>query len=103
MLSETEINRILVVDRASRRRRLRRRRDVARFTDAGIEVTYCIATDGDAGGFDRELDNGGMAALRRTEQTDAAKAVGVTDLRFLGYQDGDAGADASTCGATSAG
>ncbi|GII66456.1 GlcNAc-PI de-N-acetylase [Sphaerisporangium krabiense] len=61
---------------------------VAMLTDKGIRVVYCIVTDGDAGGFDRELDNGGMAQLRRAEQTEAAKRVGVTDLRFLGYQDG---------------
>jgi LmbE family N-acetylglucosaminyl deacetylase len=61
---------------------------VATFTDKGIEVVYCLVTDGDAGGFDRALDNGGMAALRRAEQTEAAKRVGVEDLRFLGHQDG---------------
>lgn len=61
---------------------------IAKLTDAGKEVVYCLVTDGDAGGFDRELDNGGMAALRRAEQTAAAKCVGVTDLRFLGYRDG---------------
>ncbi|MEV1198704.1 PIG-L deacetylase family protein, partial [Microbispora rosea] len=61
---------------------------VARLTEAGAEVTYCLVTDGDAGGFDRAVDNGGMAALRRSEQTAAAKCVGVSDLRFLGYQDG---------------
>ncbi|MEV6986560.1 PIG-L deacetylase family protein [Sphaerisporangium sp. NPDC051017] len=61
---------------------------VATFTDKGIRVVYCVVTDGDAGGFDRELDNGGMAELRRAEQTEAAKRVGVSDLRFLGYHDG---------------
>ncbi len=61
---------------------------IATFTDKGIRVVYCIVTDGDAGGFDRALDNGGMAALRRAEQTEAAKLVGVEDVRFLGYKDG---------------
>ncbi|MEW9526932.1 PIG-L deacetylase family protein [Microbispora sp. NPDC049125] len=61
---------------------------VATLTDGGAEVVYCLVTDGDAGGFDRALDNGGMAAVRRAEQTAAAKCVGVTDLRFLGYRDG---------------
>jgi LmbE family N-acetylglucosaminyl deacetylase len=61
---------------------------VAKLTDAGAEVVYCLVTDGDAGGFDRAVDNGGMAALRRAEQTAAAKCVGVTDIRFLGYRDG---------------
>jgi LmbE family N-acetylglucosaminyl deacetylase len=61
---------------------------VATWTDAGIEVTYCIVTDGDAGGSDPSVSRPDMAVLRRAEQTAAAKQVGVTDLRFLGYQDG---------------
>jgi LmbE family N-acetylglucosaminyl deacetylase len=28
---------------------------IARWTDAGIEVTYCVVTDGDAGGTDEDL------------------------------------------------
>jgi LmbE family N-acetylglucosaminyl deacetylase len=61
---------------------------VATFTDAGIDVTYCIVTDGDAGGHDRSVSRAEMAATRRVEQTTAAKHVGVTDLVFLGYPDG---------------
>ena len=34
---------------------------VAAFTKAGLEVTYCIATDGDAGSLD-EPEVGGAAA-----------------------------------------
>jgi len=60
---------------------------VAGWTAAGTEVTYCIVTDGDAGGFD-ETPRDEMGPLRRAEQTAAAKAVGVTDVRFLGYPDG---------------
>ncbi|MBO3747067.1 PIG-L family deacetylase [Streptosporangiaceae bacterium NEAU-GS5] len=61
---------------------------VATLTDKGVTVTYLLVTDGDAGGFDRSYDNRGMAELRRAEQTAAAKHVGVSDLRFLGYPDG---------------
>ncbi len=61
---------------------------VATWTDAGIEVTYCIVTDGEAGGFDASISRTEMAELRRAEQTAAAKMVGVTDLVFLGYPDG---------------
>jgi LmbE family N-acetylglucosaminyl deacetylase len=60
---------------------------VASWTADGTEVTYLIVTDGDAGGFD-ETPREEMAPLRRAEQTAAAKAVGVTDVRFLGYPDG---------------
>jgi LmbE family N-acetylglucosaminyl deacetylase len=61
---------------------------VARWTDAGIEVIYCVVTDGDAGGSDPSISRADMAVLRRREQTAAADQVGVHDLRFLGYPDG---------------
>jgi LmbE family N-acetylglucosaminyl deacetylase len=61
---------------------------VATWTDAGIEVEYCIVTDGEAGGHDVSVPRDEMAATRRAEQTAAAKVVGVTDLHFLGYPDG---------------
>lgn len=61
---------------------------VATWTDAGIEVTYLLVTDGDAGGFDDDVPREEMAPLRRAEQTAAAKCVGVSDVRFLGYPDG---------------
>lgn len=61
---------------------------VAVWTHAGVEVAYCIATDGEAGGSDRSLPRAEMAAIRRQEQLDAAKVVGVTDVTFLGFPDG---------------
>jgi LmbE family N-acetylglucosaminyl deacetylase len=60
---------------------------VATWTAAGTEVTYCIVTDCDAGGFD-ETPRHEMGPLRRAEQRAAAAAVGVTDVRFLGFPDG---------------
>lgn len=61
---------------------------IAIWTDAGIEVTYLMVTDGDAGGFDDDMPRSEMAPLRRAEQIAAAKCVGVEDVRFLGYPDG---------------
>jgi LmbE family N-acetylglucosaminyl deacetylase len=61
---------------------------VATFTKAGLDVTYCIATNGDAGGSDRSVSRVDMAALRQREQRAAAAEVGVTDVRFLGHPDG---------------
>ena len=61
---------------------------VATFTDAGIEVTYCVVTDGDAGGLDEAVPRADIPGIRRAEQEAAAKAVGVEDVRWLGYQDG---------------
>jgi LmbE family N-acetylglucosaminyl deacetylase len=87
-LDDAEINTVLVVTAHPDDVDFAAAGTVAMLTDKGIEVVYCIVTDGDAGGFDRALDNGGMAALRRAEQTEAAKRVGVEDVRFLGYRDG---------------
>jgi LmbE family N-acetylglucosaminyl deacetylase len=61
---------------------------IALWTGRGIDVVYCIVTDGDAGGFDETFPRVEMAPLRRAEQTAAAKCVGVHDVRFLGYPDG---------------
>jgi len=61
---------------------------IARWTEAGIEVVYCVVTDGDAGGQDEDFPRAEMPALRRAEQIAAAKCVGVHDVRFLGYPDG---------------
>lgn len=66
---------------------------VAVWTRAGIEVAYCIATDGDAGGSDRSVARSDMAVIRRDEQRDAAKVVGVSDVTFLGFSDGRLTAD----------
>src|SRR4029453_7278892 len=55
----------------------------ATWTAAGTEVTYCIVTDGDAGGFD-DTPREQMGPLRRAEQRAAAAAAGVTHGRFLG-------------------
>ena len=55
---------------------------------AGVQVTFCICTDGDAGGFDDSTDRSEIPAIRRAEQVAAAAVYGVTDVRFLGYKDG---------------
>jgi LmbE family N-acetylglucosaminyl deacetylase len=61
---------------------------IARWTDEGTQVTYCLVTDGDAGGHDPGVDRSQIAGIRRAEQEAAAKEVGVTDLVWLGYPDG---------------
>jgi len=61
---------------------------VSHWTEQGIEVSYCLITDGDAGGFDPAVPRSEIAGIRRAEQTKAAKAVGVEQLYFLGYPDG---------------
>ena len=88
MLDDAEISRILSITAHPDDVDFAAAGTVARWTEAGIEVVYCVVTDGDAGGFDEDIPRAKMASLRRAEQIAAAKCVGVTDVRFLGYQDG---------------
>lgn len=62
---------------------------VASWVADGAEVTYLIITDGDAGGFDPAVPRSEIPRIRRAEQTAAGAAVGVHDVRFLGYRDGE--------------
>lgn len=54
----------------------------------GASVSYCIATSGDAGGFD-DTPRDQMGPLREREQRAAGRAVGVEDITFLRYPDGE--------------
>ncbi|MFD9644918.1 PIG-L deacetylase family protein, partial [Streptomyces sp. NPDC059082] len=60
---------------------------VMQWIERGTRVTYCIVTDGGAGGYDEALPRQAMADLRRAEQVHSAKLSGVADVRFLGYPD----------------
>lgn len=62
---------------------------IATWVGQGTEVTYCIVTDGDAGGFDPAVPRSEIPRIRREEQVAAAKVLGVEDVRFLGYRDGE--------------
>ncbi len=61
---------------------------IASLTDAGVEVGYCVVTNGDAGGFDPAVPRSEIAGIRQREQSAAAKVLGVNNLVFLGYPDG---------------
>ena len=88
MLPDAEVERILVVTAHPDDIDFGAAGTIAHWTDAGIEVTYCLVTDGDAGGFDRSVPRAEMPAIRQEEQRNAAKVVGVDDVHFLGYPDG---------------
>jgi LmbE family N-acetylglucosaminyl deacetylase len=61
---------------------------IARWTDQGAQVTYCMVTDGAAGTNDPDADLAELARTRQAEECEAAEAVGVHDVRFLGHADG---------------
>ncbi len=88
VLSEDEIGRILVIAAHPDDVDFGAAGTIATWTDAGLDVSYCIVTNGDAGGSDQSVSRADMAVLRQAEQTAAAKQVGVHDLHFLGYPDG---------------
>jgi LmbE family N-acetylglucosaminyl deacetylase len=93
MMDFSEIERVLVVTAHPDDVDFGAAGTVANMTDAGIEVVYCLVTDGQAGGFDHSIPRTEMAAIRREEQTKAAAEIGVTRLMFLGHMDGEAVAD----------
>lgn len=88
MLQPSEIERALVVTAHPDDVDFGAAGTVANLTDAGVGVTYCLVTDGQAGGFDQTIARPRMAEIRREEQTRAAAEVGVVDLVFLGIMDG---------------
>lgn len=61
---------------------------VATWTGEGHEVTYCLITSGDAGGYDQGISRADMAELRQKEQRAAAAVLGVDAVHFLGWPDG---------------
>ncbi|MBI1758201.1 MAG: PIG-L family deacetylase [Actinobacteria bacterium] len=86
-LPDAEIDRILVVTAHPDDADFGAAGTIASWTDAGIEVAYCVATRGDAGGFD-DTPREEMPALREAEQRAAAAVVGVKDVTFLDHPDG---------------
>lgn len=89
MLADSEVHRALVVTAHPDDVDFGAGATMASWRQQGIEVTYCIVTDGDAGGFDPTVPRSQIPSIRRAEQTAAAAACGVTDVRFLGYRDGE--------------
>src|SRR5205809_7166939 len=61
---------------------------IARLADSGAEVTYVIVTDGRQGGEDPTQKDSELVAIRAREQRAAAKVLGATRVKSLGYQDG---------------
>ncbi|HAN71410.1 MAG TPA: PIG-L domain-containing protein [Actinobacteria bacterium] len=62
---------------------------VRAMTNAGIDVSYAIITNGDAGGFDPDVPRQRIPGIRQAEQRAAGAVLGVDDIRFLGYRDGE--------------
>lgn len=61
---------------------------VAALTANGVDVSYCLVTSGDAGGDESTHTKEERAEIREAEQRAAAAAVGVSELTFLHWPDG---------------
>ena len=62
---------------------------VAKATGRGAEVIYLIATTGQRGSSDENMTPERLSEIRRREQEEAAKALGVREVCFLDYVDGE--------------
>ncbi len=60
---------------------------IALWTDEGIQVTYCVLTDGSGGGFDPGVPRSEIPHIRRAEQQEAAKLLGVSEVKFFGLDE----------------
>lgn len=61
---------------------------IAVWVNAGCRVTYVVCTDGNAGSHEPGMTRSKLAKIRRAEQRAACETVGVTEVVFLGYDDG---------------
>ncbi|HMF31351.1 MAG TPA: PIG-L family deacetylase, partial [Candidatus Lokiarchaeia archaeon] len=60
---------------------------IAKLTSMGKKVTYLILTDGRHGVLDADMPANEAIQMRNGEQERAAKILGVSDVKFLDYQD----------------
>ncbi len=87
-LADEEIKRILVVMAHPDDCDFGAGGTIALWTKKGIEVSYCIVTNGDQGGEASEFSLEDMAKVRQREQREAGKVLGVSQVTYLNYRDG---------------
>ena len=62
---------------------------LAKWAADGAEITFVIATSGDKGSADPDMTHERLAEIRESEEREAAAALGVKDVVFLRYKDGE--------------
>ena len=60
---------------------------VAKWCAEGWEVVYVLCTDGSKGSEDPEMTSRRLVEIRKQEQLNAGKVLGLKDIVFLGYED----------------
>lgn len=88
-LSEEEVERVLVVTAHPDDVDFGASGTLAHWSAAGVAVTLCVITDGDAGGFDPDVPRSDIPGIRHAEQRSAAAHWGASEVVFLGYRDGE--------------
>ena len=102
MLKDSEVQRILAVLAHPDDVDFGAGGTIARWTDEGIEVTYCLVTDGDAGGFDRSVARAEIPEIRRTSSVTPPRRSAWRMCASLATRTGG-WSSPSTYGGTSAG
>ena len=62
---------------------------IARWAAEGAEITFVLATSGDKGSADPEMTHERLIEIREAEERNAAAALGVKEVIFLRYPDGE--------------
>ena len=61
----------------------------ARWAADGADITFVLATSGDKGSADPEMTHERLVGIREQEECNAARVLGVNDVIFLRYPDGE--------------
>ncbi len=61
----------------------------ARWASEGAEIIFVLATSGDKGSSDPEMTSEKLVQIREVEEKNAATALGVKEVIFLRYADGE--------------
>ena len=88
MIADADVKRVLVIVAHPDDAEFWAGGTIAGWTDSGIEVTYCVLTDGGGGGFDPYVPRGEIPRIRRAEQEQAAAMLKVREVRFLKSAEG---------------
>lgn len=88
LLDETRVERVLVVIAHPDDAEFWAAGTIAQWTDAGVDLTYCVLTDGQNGSASPDISRDQIPALRREEQRKAAELLNVGQVFFMGLDEG---------------
>ncbi|CAB5054565.1 unannotated protein [freshwater metagenome] len=88
-IADSEIKRVLVISAHPDDSDFGASGTIAQWVKKGIEVAYLFCTNGDQGGEESGFTKEEMPAIRQREQRAAGAVIGVSDITFLNYIDGN--------------